>query len=71
MWRLNEWEQVRAQEQLQHAITLNPDYAHAHALLGWVYLTMSDLDTRGPIGEFTNRALAAGTRALTLDNEDP
>jgi TolB-like protein len=71
MWRLNGGEQVRAQEQLQHAITLNPDHAHAHALLGWVYLTMFDLDTRAPIGEFTNRALAAGTRALTLDNEDP
>ena len=71
IWRLNGWEQVRAQEQLHRAITLDPDYAHAHALLGWVYLTMCDLDTRGPIGGFTNRALAAGTRALSLDNEDP
>jgi adenylate cyclase len=32
---------------------------------------MFDLDIRGPVGEFTNRALAAGTRAITLDNEDP
>ena len=71
MWRLNGWEQVRAQEQLQRAITLDPDYVHAHSLLGWVYLTMFDLDTHGPIGEFTNKALAAGTRAITLDNEDP
>jgi TolB-like protein len=71
MWRLNGSEQVRAQEQLQRALTLDPDYAHAHALLGWVYLTMCDLDTRAPIGEFTNRALAAGTRSITLDNEDP
>jgi TolB-like protein len=69
MWRLNGLEQMRALEQLQRAITLDPEYAHAHALLGWVYLTMFDLDT--PVGEFTNRALAAGTRAITLDNEDP
>jgi TolB-like protein len=70
MWRLNGREQARAREQLQHAITLDPDYAHAHALLGWVYLTMCDLDTCGPISEFTNKALAAGMRATTLDNED-
>jgi TolB-like protein len=70
MWRLNGREQARAQEQLQHAITLDPDYAHAHALLAWVYLTMCDLNTHGPIGELTNKALAAGTRAITPDNED-
>ena len=62
---------ARAQELLQRAIALDPDYAHAHALLGWVYVTMFNLDTRRPIGEFTDKALAAGTRAVTLDDEEP
>jgi TolB-like protein len=71
MWRLSGREQARAQELLQRAIACDPDYAHAHALLGWVHLTMSDLDARGPIGEFTDKALAAGARAVALDSQDP
>ena len=69
-WRLNGWEQVRAQEQLQRAITLDPDYVHAH----WGGFYPDHVRFGHPIwliGEFTNKALAAGTRAITLDNEDP
>ena len=50
-------EQRLAQECLRQAITLDPEYAHAHALLGWTYLCMFNLDTRMPIGEFTDKAL--------------
>jgi TolB-like protein len=71
MWRLSGQEHARAQELLQRAIVLDPECAHAQALLGWVYANMVNLDTRGPLGEFTDRALAAGTRAITLDHEDP
>jgi TolB-like protein/DNA-binding winged helix-turn-helix (wHTH) protein/Flp pilus assembly protein TadD len=71
MWRMNVQDHARAQELLQRAIARDANYAHAHALLGWVYITMFNLDTRRPIGEFTDRALAAGTRAIALDDEDP
>jgi TolB-like protein len=71
MWRMSTQEHGRAQELLQRAIALDPNYAHAHALLGWTYITMFNLDTRRPIGEFTDKALAAGTRAVALDDEDP
>ena len=49
----------------------DPGYAHAHALLGWSYISMFNLDTRRPIGEFTDRALEAGNKAVTLDDQDP
>jgi TolB-like protein/Flp pilus assembly protein TadD len=71
MWRMSLQDHGRAQELLQRAIARDANYAHAHALLGWVYITMFNLDTRRPIGEFTDRALAAGTRAIALDDEDP
>jgi TolB-like protein/Tfp pilus assembly protein PilF len=71
MWRMSVQEHGRAQELLQQAIDLDPNYAHAHALLGWTYVTMFNLDTRRPIGEFTNKALAAGARAVMLDDDEP
>ena len=71
MWRMSTQDHGRAQELLQRAIALDAGYAHAHALLGWTYVTMFNLDTRRPIGEFTDRALAAGTTAVMLDDEDP
>ena len=71
MWRMSVQEHGRAQELLQRAIDLDPNYAHAHALLGWTYITMFNLDTRRPIGEFTNKALAAGARAVMLDDDEP
>jgi TolB-like protein len=71
MWRMSVQEHGRAQELLQQAIDLDPNYAHAHALLGWTYVTMFNLDTRRPISEFSNKALAAGARAVMLDDDEP
>jgi TolB-like protein/cytochrome c-type biogenesis protein CcmH/NrfG len=71
MWRMSTDEHARAQELLQRAIALDGNYAHAHALLGWTYVTMFNLDTRRPIGEWTDRALATGATAATLDDEEP
>jgi TolB-like protein len=71
MWRMSTDEHARAQELLQRTIALDGNYAHAHALLGWTYVTMFNLDTRRPIGEWTDRALATGATAATLDDEEP
>jgi TolB-like protein len=71
MWRMSTDEHARAQELLQRAIALDGNYAHAHALLGWTYVTMFNLDTRRPIGEWTDAALATGATAATLDDEEP
>jgi TolB-like protein/cytochrome c-type biogenesis protein CcmH/NrfG len=71
MWRMSTQEHARAQELLQQAIALDGNYAHAHALLGWTYVTMFNLDTRRPIGEYTEKALETGARAVTLDDEEP
>ena len=70
MWRMNAEEQRLAQELLQRAVALDAEYAHAHALLGWTYLCMFNLNTRMPIGEFTDKALDCGARALALDEQD-
>jgi adenylate cyclase len=71
MWRMTTEDHGRAQDLLLEAIALDPDYAHAYALLGWTYVTMFNLDTGRPIHEFTERALDAGTRAVELDDQDP
>ena len=71
MWRMSTQEHARAQELLRKAIELDGNYAHAHALLGWTYVSMFNLDTRLPIGEFTEEAIAAGARAVALDDEEP
>jgi TolB-like protein len=70
MWRMTVDEQRLAQYLLQQAVGLDADYAHAHALLGWTHLCMFNLNTRMPIGEFTEKALACGERALALDEQD-
>jgi TolB-like protein/Flp pilus assembly protein TadD len=71
MWRMNAQDNGRAQELLRQAIEFEPNYAHAHALLGWTYVTMYNLDTRRPIGESTEQALVSGARAVMLDDGDP
>jgi TolB-like protein/cytochrome c-type biogenesis protein CcmH/NrfG len=71
MWRVSAEEQRRAQELLQRAIALDADYAHAHALLGWTYVSMFNMAALRPIGEFTDKALDIGARAVILDNEEP
>jgi TolB-like protein len=70
MWRMTVDEQRLAQDLLQQAVGLDADYAHAHALLGWTHLCMFNLNTRMPIGEFTEKALASGECALALDEQD-
>ena len=70
MWRMTVEEQRIAQDLLQQAVALDADYAHAHALLGWTHLCMFNLNTRMPIGEFTDKALDSGGRALALDEQD-
>ncbi len=71
MWRMTTEDHHRALELLQKAVTLDPRYAHAHALIGWIYVTMFNLDTRRRIGEFTEQALAAGAKAVALDDHEP
>ena len=70
IWRMSASEQRAAQELLQQALTLDDTYAHAHALLGWTYVNLFNLDSRAPIGEITARAFDAADRALTLDDQD-
>jgi TolB-like protein/cytochrome c-type biogenesis protein CcmH/NrfG len=71
MWRMSPDEHRRAQMLLQQAIELDPDYAHAHALLGWIYVSLFNLNVRTPIGAITDKALEAGTKAVTLDDHEP
>ena len=71
MWRASAPEQRRAQELLQQAIVIDADYAHAHALLGWTYVSLFNLVVGSPISEFTDKALDCGARAIALDRDDP
>jgi TolB-like protein len=71
MWRMSTHDHQIAQRLLRQAIDLDPGYAHAHALLGWTFVSMFNLDARMPIGELTDKALEAGTTAGALDDQDP
>jgi TolB-like protein len=71
IWRMSTDDQRVAQELLQQAIAIDAGYAHAHGLLGWTYVNMFNLDARIPIATFTDQAIEAGTRAVTLDDEEP
>jgi TolB-like protein len=71
MWRLRTEEHERALKLLQQAVALDANYAHAHALIGWIYVTMFNLDTRKSIGEFTDQALEFGQKSVTLDEQEP
>jgi TolB-like protein/DNA-binding winged helix-turn-helix (wHTH) protein/Flp pilus assembly protein TadD len=71
MWRVSADEQRKAQEFLSQAIALDPEYAHAHALLGWTYVSMFNYDTRTPIHAFTDKAIEAGATAVALDDQEP
>ena len=71
MWRMTVEDHQRALELLQQAVGLDPNYAHAHALMGWIYVSMFNLDTRRPIGEYTAKALDVGAKAVALDDQDP
>jgi TolB-like protein len=70
MWRVSADDQRRAQAFLRQAISLDDEYAHAHALMGWTFVSLFNLDARAPIREFTDQALDAGARAVALDNEE-
>ncbi len=70
MWRMNTDEQRLAQELLREAVTLDAEYAHAHALLGWTYVNLFNLDSHTPISELTDSALDTAGKALTLDDQD-
>jgi len=71
MWRMNIDEQRRAQELLDQAVALDSEYAHAHALLGWTYVSMFNLQSRTPIRGYTDKALELGARAVALDDQEP
>ena len=72
MWRMNVGEQQLAQKLLQRAAALEAPQgaAHVHALLGWTYMNMFNLDSNTPISELTEKALEAGATALALDEHD-
>jgi TolB-like protein/cytochrome c-type biogenesis protein CcmH/NrfG len=71
MWRMKTEEHERALELLQRAVALDAGYAQAYALMGWIYVSMFNLDARTPIGEFTDKALELGAKAVTLDDQEP
>jgi TolB-like protein/Flp pilus assembly protein TadD len=71
MWHMRVADHQRALELLQRAVERDPNYAHAHALIGWIYVSMFNLDARVPITGFTDKGLEAGARAVALDDQEP
>ena len=69
MWRMSAVEHQRAQALLQHAIGSIPT-TPAHALLGWTYVSMFNLDAR-PLSEFTDNAIAAAPRRFPSTIKNP
>ena len=72
MWRMSVGEQQLAQKLLQQAAAREAPQcrAQAHALLGWTYMNMFNLDSHARISELTDKALEAGAMALAMDEHD-
>jgi Tfp pilus assembly protein PilF len=51
---------------LRQALEIDPDYAHAHAMLGWAYVNLWFFGI-GPVGENLAKAVASAERAVELD----
>ena len=71
MWRMSSGGPASRAGTFAAGDRLDPNYAHAHALMGWTYVSMFNLDARRPIGEFTDKALDAGAKAVALDDQEP
>lgn len=71
IWRLNESDNIRAQHLLQDAIERAPDYAEAHALLGFAYIFRTWMIWGEDPRSLLPKAEAAVQRALELDDKEP
>ena len=62
---------VRGRELLARALQLDPDFAAAHAAVGWSYMLLILSDPKVPWDEISSLGLAASETAHTLDDADP
>ena len=65
--RFTEEDSAKARELLEKAITLDPNYARANALLGWLYYDEWRIWGKG-LDENMARALDLGRKAVALDD---
>ena len=71
MWRQSEEEIATARNLLERAISLDPNYAKAHALLGWSHCKLFPLVSSGRMREVLDQAYGCARRAVQLDEHEP
>lgn len=70
IWTWGEEESETALEDLRRAIAIEPDYARAHSLLAWTYITGSHMGWVSFTDMF-GLALESARRSVERDGEDP
>ncbi len=70
IWTWGEEESETALEDLRRAIAIEPDYARAHSLLAWTYITGSHMGWVSFTDVFS-LALESARRSVERDGEDP
>ena len=70
IWTWGEKEIETALVDLKGAIAIEPDYARAHSLLAWAYITGAHMGWV-PYSDVFGRALQTARRSVELDSEDP
>jgi TolB-like protein/tetratricopeptide (TPR) repeat protein len=70
IWTWAEQKSETALADLRHAIGIEPDYARAHSLLAWTYITGSHMGW-GMFSDVSSQALESAHRAVECDSEDP
>jgi TolB-like protein len=70
LWTWGERETAAAMVDLKRAIAIEPDYARAHALLAWAYITAAHMG-RVPHVDSVGLALETARRSVERDGEDP
>ena len=70
IWTWGEEDSETALEDLRRAIAIEPDYARAHSLLAWTYITGSHMGWVS-FADVFSLALESERRSVEFDGEDP
>lgn len=70
IWTWGEEDSETALDDLRRAIAIDPNYARAHSLLAWTYITGSHMGWV-PFADVFSLALESARRSVERDGEDP
>src|SRR3712207_3927897 len=71
IWRITLEDMDKAREWLRRAISLDPNYSFAHALMAWTYIRVWGMVTTDHRQELLEAAEQSARKAALLDDREP